>query len=541
MTAKRDDIRFDCDQCGQRLVVDATGAGLTTDCPICNNVVTVPEKKAEQRNDSPLPSEKKGRHGATLAPAFADPKPEEIRDELIDASMLNGKLLADLTRARDEIARLQQECKLLGEEHQHLIASTTHIQAELKTFQTERPQLKSEITSLRQRLTTAEETTVNRDAELAEERAKVRDSVPRFEFQALGKKLTDLQKLSTGWEAKAGAAHKAQEKALKQVEDWKAKAKNTESALAEARKLAARREREVNAAESALHHSEDVAVNFESRAATLEQALTNESAHKEQVVADLATALQEAAESKAALDLREKALQATTTRLSETEAALNTMRELRAQLEAEQSELRRELEDVRMELANAGDLKMLLARTGLELQDQCEKLRAAEESNRALTTRCEELRRESDSLRRDLSESHAGREIIEIRSQLEAAAAERERAGARISSLEGDVRAFTAAKSELQAELDQARQERDGALEKSARLGEAQMTKDNEVLRGIVARLNSEVAQRTSECLRLKRARYALKLAYLLFGIGMIGVVAFAIKVLPHALHQAAP
>src|SRR4051812_14673411 len=93
------DIRFECNKCGQHLVVESAGAGLTADCPICNTTVTVP----------PPSSKKKGRgecrHGVKSSvavdaprPPFADPLPEDLREELIDASMINGKLVRDLEK-----------------------------------------------------------------------------------------------------------------------------------------------------------------------------------------------------------------------------------------------------------------------------------------------------------------------------------------------------------------------------------------------------------------------------------------------------------
>jgi cell division septal protein FtsQ len=60
--------------------------------------------------------------------------------------------------------------------------------------------------------------------------------------------------------------------------------------------------------------------------------------------------------------------------------------------------------------------------------------------------------------------------------------------------------------------------------------------KDNEVLRGIVARQNTELAQRSGEIYRFKRARLGLKIVYGVFAVGVLGVVAFAIKILPQIL-----
>jgi len=39
------DITFDCDQCGQNIVIDEAGAGLVVACPSCNQALTVPQLK----------------------------------------------------------------------------------------------------------------------------------------------------------------------------------------------------------------------------------------------------------------------------------------------------------------------------------------------------------------------------------------------------------------------------------------------------------------------------------------------------------------
>lgn len=38
------DIAFNCDKCGQHIVIDEAGAGMTVPCPSCNQNLTVPKK-----------------------------------------------------------------------------------------------------------------------------------------------------------------------------------------------------------------------------------------------------------------------------------------------------------------------------------------------------------------------------------------------------------------------------------------------------------------------------------------------------------------
>ena len=540
MIADSADIRFECTKCGQHLVVEAAGAGLTADCPICNTSVTVPlpppQRKA-RRGDGESSPEGRGRNALRTTPIpgslrspYADPLPEELHEELIDASLINGKLVRDLEKAREEVARLQGQLKSVGEDFEHLNASTTHSQAELKTFQTERQQLKAEISSLRQKITSAEEALAAREGELKELRATAAAERMRAERQSR----------ETGraaeWEAKTGAAKKEAEKATRKGEEWKAKAKAAETALSAANKLVAERNRELKAAESAAQQVQKTVADFHSKTGALEQALAAGRAEGEKLAAALTAKAQELAGAEAQARTLDEELHKTRGRLGEAESALTSTREEKLRLVAARGETQRQLEEAKSQLAPLTDLQAQCARAEAQLREHQEKLRLSEESNQTLAARCEQLRRETDSLRRDVTESHSGRELVETRSRLDDAVAERDRVAARLSVVEADMQAFSSAESALRSELERARRERDDAVERVEALRETRAAKDNQVLRGIIARLNADLALRTSEVLRAKRARFGLKIAYVLFGCGLLGVIVVALKVLPHAL-----
>ncbi|HYR57101.1 MAG TPA: hypothetical protein VEO95_00670 [Chthoniobacteraceae bacterium] len=525
--------------------MEASGAGLETDCPICNTTVTVP------RADAAKPE----RHRAS-AP-FADPTPDELREELIDASLLNGKLVSDVSKARDEIARLQQQVKELGEECEHLNASATHTQAELKTFQSERQQLKGEVASFRQRLATAEEAAAARgaelkdartslaarEAELNDARAKLSASVPAADLEAVEHKLAEERSRTAELDAKIAAKKKALDKANRQgdewqaaIGEWKSKTEAAEAALTEARKLAEEREAKIKSTELALQESQESVASFELKATSLEQVLANVHAQREQLASELAKTHPEIADAHSQISELQNELHAAHSRTAEVETTLNAARENGVRLENERADLKGQLDEARAELQYMAELKAKLVQTAAELYEQGEKLRLAEDSIQTLTTRGEDSRRENDSLRRDLAESFTGREMIEVRGQVEAACAERDRNAERIASLEADLCAFGGTEAALRADLKRALQERDDAVAKADGLAGARLATDNEVLRGIVARLNAEITQRTGEIHRLKRARFGLKLAYVLFGVGFLAVLAFALKVLPHVV-----
>src|ERR1043165_3091194 len=49
------DITFECDKCGQSLVVEEAGAGMTTDCPECGKPVYVPSASRPRVPSPPEP------------------------------------------------------------------------------------------------------------------------------------------------------------------------------------------------------------------------------------------------------------------------------------------------------------------------------------------------------------------------------------------------------------------------------------------------------------------------------------------------------
>jgi DNA-directed RNA polymerase subunit RPC12/RpoP len=48
------DITFSCEKCGQNIVVDEAGAGITVDCPRCGRPVYVPSMAPSTKTDPPV-------------------------------------------------------------------------------------------------------------------------------------------------------------------------------------------------------------------------------------------------------------------------------------------------------------------------------------------------------------------------------------------------------------------------------------------------------------------------------------------------------
>ena len=116
------EIKFACSHCGQRIAVGSDAAGLSVDCPTCQNAVMIP--------DGAVPLEPRRKDGGL----------------------------------GEKLAAAQSECERLR-------ANATHAQAEIKSFHNERLTLRSEAASLKQRAATAESRIAAMQDELSESRA----------------------------------------------------------------------------------------------------------------------------------------------------------------------------------------------------------------------------------------------------------------------------------------------------------------------------------------------------------------------------------
>lgn len=142
LIADSTDIKFACSQCGQRMVVEKSAAGLRADCPMCGSPVTVPHTHPPAdatRSDAPVAEQ--------VAPAQSRREPG--RESA-------AQVAAELESAREEIARQQALFKKAVDECERLTANATHVQAEIKSFQSDRQQLKADVAQARLAAATAE-------------------------------------------------------------------------------------------------------------------------------------------------------------------------------------------------------------------------------------------------------------------------------------------------------------------------------------------------------------------------------------------------
>jgi chromosome segregation ATPase len=179
------DIKFECSQCGQRMVVERSAAGLMADCPACCTPVTVPHghSSAESGESELLTQE-------SVA---------AVRSHRNSGRDAAHQVEVDLAEAQAEIARQHALFKKAVDECERLKANATHIQAELKSFQADRQQLKADVAQARQVVGAAEA----RASELADTLSATQHENESLRYQAQAD-VNALHGLISALEAKIG-------------------------------------------------------------------------------------------------------------------------------------------------------------------------------------------------------------------------------------------------------------------------------------------------------------------------------------------------
>ena len=87
MIADSSEIKFECAQCGQSIAVDISGAGLSTNCPTCDNPLVVPSPSSfhdrEYGESAPLSPGRADYAGEDAGISAGEA--EELREELAEA------------------------------------------------------------------------------------------------------------------------------------------------------------------------------------------------------------------------------------------------------------------------------------------------------------------------------------------------------------------------------------------------------------------------------------------------------------------------
>lgn len=169
----------------------------------------------------------------------------------------------------------------------------------------------------------------------------------------------------------------------------------------------------------------------------------------------------------------------------------------------------------------------------LGLTQETTRLRAEIKQLRERASLVESLQTEVANLRRDFEASTEAQECNRLRARAEAAE-ERRRVEAREAEyLRAEIEQLLKAGDQLRGELKEAQERCMAAEQRAEELSIAKVQSDNEVLRGVLARQKAELENCYRELKRFRRSELGLKLVYALFALGLLGVAAFAMQVLP--------
>jgi hypothetical protein len=162
------------------------------------------------------------------------------------------------------------------------------------------------------------------------------------------------------------------------------------------------------------------------------------------------------------------------------------------------------------------------------------RLEAAIAEDQRLRQERDQQREQTEILRHDLAETDTGRELLSLRGQLQDLKADHSRTADALAEKSAAAQALAETERKLRQELEETRRHRDDAERRAAANSELQLNKDNDVLRGIIARQNKTLGAHHVEVRRLRRGRYTLRIVYALFGLGLIGLATFALIIFTH-------
>ena len=248
----------------------------------------------------------------------------------------------------------------------------------------------------------------------------------------------------------------------------------------------------------------------------------------------------EAEEFGVALGASQREAEATAQQLREREAELESLRAVLAESQSDRTAALREAQSLGEQLAKL-DTQLAAAHAGLaaaaqseaKLRETAKALATAEEKTQGLSGTVEELKAEVAKLRKSLSKDNTGKDLIATTARLATAEAERDRHAGEARQLRDDFRKQEKETRVLGDDLKSLHCKLDEATRAAEARSESRLVQDNEVLRGIVARQNTELEQKHHQIVRLKRARFGLRLTYVSIATVLIAVGVLAVKYVP--------
>lgn len=245
MIADSSEIKFECSQCGQSILVDISGAGVHTNCPTCDNPLIVPSPSAlHDREYGKSAASSAGRAGFSREDAaHAAAEVRELHEARAEALRRGEEAAQVLAEARQESARLEQRAATAEAQHADARAKLSDFGARLAAVEENRAQWEQAFAQTTEQASAAGTQMAAREAELRAARDEARNESAGLERRATAAEaqLADARTIITDLGARLAVAEENRA-------HWEqAFAQTTEQASAAGTQMAAR-ESELNAA-----------------------------------------------------------------------------------------------------------------------------------------------------------------------------------------------------------------------------------------------------------------------------------------------------
>ncbi len=160
-------------------------------------------------------------------------------------------------------------------------------------------------------------------------------------------------------------------------------------------------------------------------------------------------------------------------------------------------------------------------------------LRKEAEQLRSRASLVEPLEKEVASLRKDIASSRDANEFHTIRLRAEMAEKTQKEQLCELENLRAEKDRLEKSAEELRKELAESNERCAAEARKLEELADGKVQRDNAVLRAVLGRQKAELENCYRDLKRYRRAQLGVRLAYALFALGLLGVAAFALQMLP--------
>jgi chromosome segregation ATPase len=279
----------------------------------------------------------------------------------------------------------------------------------------------------------------------------------------------------------------------------------------------------------ALYQALENAKRLEAANSHLQSELKHLQADRQNLSPELAATRQRLAHAEAQLGASNRDLGLTRGAVAQLEESIQAVVAERDELAGKQVSLEWKLTELEASLRNAESECLRLHVVG-------EDLIKARDQISELEWERDELQRELEQIQRDLAETGNGRELAALRAREKTLEAEKDRISKALNESTQDAERFAELNAKAREQLESMHRRCADAEKRAESSSASEIGRDNEILRGILARQKEELEQRYKELLALRRAKFALRITYWIFAVGALFVAAFGLKVLSGVL-----